>query len=527
MPIRSTPSRSASVPAGTREAIPAATPDEVPRTALLARLDRVAAASGLVLVSAPAGYGKTTLLAQMARAAEGPVVWVTVRPAHRAGGSLISEVTEALSEVAPGSREPVLLVLDDVDARATRKDLAAVKALVRDPPPGARIALGLPGRSRPPPRPAVGRARAAPDHGRRPRVRRAGGGGAPGGRRHHAELRLPRGDHGPHGGLARGPAPRGIAHRRSAGPLRRGAGLRGGRPARRRVPPGGDARRPASGDARVPDEDLDPRAVERRSVRRGPRHLGVGDAAAGARAVQPPRGARPPRRAPPLPPSPGRQPAPRAAPAGAAARGTAPLARQPVARGGRRRRGRRPSRARRRRRRSRGRAALGRLPRAPDPRRDRVAEGDAVRLRDRRRGGEQPALGGLRLVLRRDAGRARRALPLARGAGARPARLGAAGIGDLGRHDAAGHARARGSRAHGPRGRGGVPQRVGRRAVALVLPLPRGGGAPPARRPWTCPGAPRGRCRARRAGRAERPCALPGAARPRCCSTRTSPCGPS
>ncbi|WP_217922871.1 LuxR C-terminal-related transcriptional regulator [Miltoncostaea oceani] len=120
--------------------IPAPVPDEITRSALLARLDR--ATTGLVLVSAPAGYGKTTLLAQMARAAATPVAWLTLRPAHRAPRRLEADLAAALTAVAPGRRQPFLLVIDDVDVLTSRRALAAVEGLAAGLPEGSRVALG-------------------------------------------------------------------------------------------------------------------------------------------------------------------------------------------------------------------------------------------------------------------------------------------------------------------------------------------------------------------------------------------------
>ena len=78
----SSTSRHAAVPAstgsrGARTAIPDPPADEVERGPLLRRLRDPSCAS-LVLVSAPAGYGKTTLLAQWARSFEGTVGWLSL-----------------------------------------------------------------------------------------------------------------------------------------------------------------------------------------------------------------------------------------------------------------------------------------------------------------------------------------------------------------------------------------------------------------------------------------------------------------
>lgn len=141
MPTRDTTPHASPVPTEVpRTGIPAPAPDEIPRSALIARLGR--ARTGLVLVSAPAGYGKTTLLAQMARAAEVPVAWLTLRPAHRAARRLAADLDAAVSAVAPGRRTPFLLVIDDVDVLTSRSALAEVEAIVADLPEGARVALG-------------------------------------------------------------------------------------------------------------------------------------------------------------------------------------------------------------------------------------------------------------------------------------------------------------------------------------------------------------------------------------------------
>ncbi len=121
-------------------AVPRVGWDEMPRTGLLARL--AASPAGLVLVTAPAGYGKTTLLAQMARAAEVPVAWLTLTPGHRAPGLLESAVDDAAAAAAAGGDDPFLLVLDDVDVLGPGDAAAALEPLVAGLPEGARVAIG-------------------------------------------------------------------------------------------------------------------------------------------------------------------------------------------------------------------------------------------------------------------------------------------------------------------------------------------------------------------------------------------------
>ena len=142
MPGRiTTPSSTAARPAAAPPpAVPAAAPDEVARGALLERLRAASATTDLMVVTAPAGYGKTTLLAQVARAAALPVAWLTLDPSHHArrheGPCLLD-----LGGEAPGPGDPFLLVLDNADALASRGARAAIEALVDGLPPGARVAL--------------------------------------------------------------------------------------------------------------------------------------------------------------------------------------------------------------------------------------------------------------------------------------------------------------------------------------------------------------------------------------------------
>ena len=56
---------------------PGPRPDFLPRPRLAERLDE-ALSRGLVLVCAPAGYGKTSLLASWARHSQQPVAWLSL-----------------------------------------------------------------------------------------------------------------------------------------------------------------------------------------------------------------------------------------------------------------------------------------------------------------------------------------------------------------------------------------------------------------------------------------------------------------
>jgi len=58
--------------------VPHLRPDRVPRQRLLQRLNEGLPGRKLTLISAPAGYGKTTLLAQWIAQAEHPVAWLSL-----------------------------------------------------------------------------------------------------------------------------------------------------------------------------------------------------------------------------------------------------------------------------------------------------------------------------------------------------------------------------------------------------------------------------------------------------------------
>jgi LuxR family maltose regulon positive regulatory protein len=159
--------------------MPTSRPDLIPRSRLVERLDE-GLARGLLLVCAPAGYGKTVLLADWARRGQQPVAWLSldagdndparfwrhgvaaldrVRPglARRVGAllgppapsSYEGLVTTLINELAAEPvADQVLLVLDDyhlIDSGSVHESL---RFLVEHRPPGLRLVLAS--RSDPP-----------------------------------------------------------------------------------------------------------------------------------------------------------------------------------------------------------------------------------------------------------------------------------------------------------------------------------------------------------------------------------------
>ena len=79
----------------------------VRRTRLLARLDAVPQDVPLILLAAPAGYGKTTALSQWAASSERPFAWVTLDAADGDPSWLAAHIALAVHDAAPVPAETV------------------------------------------------------------------------------------------------------------------------------------------------------------------------------------------------------------------------------------------------------------------------------------------------------------------------------------------------------------------------------------------------------------------------------------
>ncbi len=126
----------------------------VPRRALLLSLTRSTA--GVILLRAPAGYGKTTLLRQWEASAPRPFAWVTVTPEIGDDADAVSSAIARALALAVGTRRggrrldvrsflagghPQVLVLDDAHHLAGAETLALVERLAADLPAGSRLVL--------------------------------------------------------------------------------------------------------------------------------------------------------------------------------------------------------------------------------------------------------------------------------------------------------------------------------------------------------------------------------------------------
>ena len=116
--------------------VPGPRPDLVPRPRLTARLDE-GLARGLVLVCAPAGYGKTVLLADWARRGRQPVAWLSLDAGDNDPARFWRHAVAALDRARPGTGGRVAPLLGPPAPSSFRglvtaliNDLAADQALL-------------------------------------------------------------------------------------------------------------------------------------------------------------------------------------------------------------------------------------------------------------------------------------------------------------------------------------------------------------------------------------------------------------
>lgn len=137
------------------------------RPGLISRAGLLGTAHSHVNICAPAGYGKTTLLAQYALAAERPTAWVSLDESDDDPILLLRELATSLAQVAPvhpavfrslsganpsvarvvlpglvnalGSAPGVALILDDLHLVENERSITVVGYLCDHVPPGARL----------------------------------------------------------------------------------------------------------------------------------------------------------------------------------------------------------------------------------------------------------------------------------------------------------------------------------------------------------------------------------------------------
>ena len=153
--------------------VPGMRPDLVPRPRLARRLDE-GGGRGLVLACAPAGYGKTVLLAEWVRRGRRPVAWLSLDAADNDPARFWRHAVAALDRVRPGisermgpllgppappsfeplmtalinevagqpdADEALLLVLDDYHVISSQLVHSSLGFLLEHRPPGLQLAL--------------------------------------------------------------------------------------------------------------------------------------------------------------------------------------------------------------------------------------------------------------------------------------------------------------------------------------------------------------------------------------------------
>ena len=149
-------------------AIPPARAGTVRRTTLLRRM-RAAGSHRVVVIAAPAGFGKTTVLAQWASSDPRPVAWVTVNEGHNDAIALFRDIAIAINRcerldpavfdaiaspdlsgyllasrlrsAVRGDAVPVLLILDDAHRLTDRSCIDALAELVGRLPQSWQVAI--------------------------------------------------------------------------------------------------------------------------------------------------------------------------------------------------------------------------------------------------------------------------------------------------------------------------------------------------------------------------------------------------
>ena len=246
----------------------------IPRPQLVTRL-REANGYPLVLITAPAGYAKSSLLAQWAEEDERRFALITLESSDDRPSHLLNRLVRTIDSVSSRGR-PFVVGIDEADALRTKGALAALGNSIASLPPEGQIALvsrrelALP----------LGRMRAHRQvfelTRRELAMSRSRERSAAEGDRSSPHLRGDRGALRADGGLAGGALPGGALARRQgrhAGrcdPIRRRRPLRG-RLHAGRVPRGHFGRPP-----QIPDADLDSRGPRRQDLRRRSRADGVG-----------------------------------------------------------------------------------------------------------------------------------------------------------------------------------------------------------------------------------------------------------
>src|SRR6478672_10783194 len=117
MPDASVPTPAFDSLLATKLYIPAPRPHRVPRPRLTERME-AGVAGPLTLLSAPAGFGKSTLLAEWIEAGGRQVAWVSLDDGDNDAVRFLGYAVTALGRLAPGLGEETLTLLRHAEGAA-------------------------------------------------------------------------------------------------------------------------------------------------------------------------------------------------------------------------------------------------------------------------------------------------------------------------------------------------------------------------------------------------------------------------
>ncbi|WP_433293936.1 LuxR C-terminal-related transcriptional regulator [Actinoplanes sp. CA-030573] len=110
----------------------------VRRAALLRQLHAISGDTPLILLAAPAGYGKTTLLRQWAEEDHRRLGWIQLRESDNDPARLLRRVADVLG---PAGSDRWLLILDDAHLLHREQGLGLLSRLAADVPAGCTLAI--------------------------------------------------------------------------------------------------------------------------------------------------------------------------------------------------------------------------------------------------------------------------------------------------------------------------------------------------------------------------------------------------
>jgi ATP-dependent transcriptional regulator len=107
--------------------IPPARPNRVERPRLIARLNEgLTAGCRLTLISAPAGFGKTSLVSEWIAACGRPAAWLSLDEGENDPARFLSYLIAALQTIKPGLAEGLLALLQSPQAPQTESILISL-----------------------------------------------------------------------------------------------------------------------------------------------------------------------------------------------------------------------------------------------------------------------------------------------------------------------------------------------------------------------------------------------------------------